>query len=74
MARKASRIQMSGHDVACPVCGKDTFWHRYTKLNTTGMSLLGLDWANRDALNLVCATCEHMIWFHSERGLVLLDD
>lgn len=53
----------------CPVCGHDRFWHRMTLLNTAGASFLNFDWANREAVNLVCDRCSHMQWFHD--GFVL---
>ncbi len=47
------------HDrpLSCIVCGADRFWDREIKLNSTGMELLDLGWANQSALGLVCAGC-----------------
>ncbi|MCE7082452.1 hypothetical protein LZF96_20455 [Streptomyces sp. ST2-7A] len=33
------------------------------KLNSTGMSLLGLDWANKAACGLICAQCGYVQMF-----------
>lgn len=41
----------------CRVCAHDEFWHREIKLNSTGMELLDLGWANTSALGLICAHC-----------------
>jgi hypothetical protein len=32
-------------------------------LNTAGMTLLGLDWANRTAATLMCDQCGLIHWF-----------
>lgn len=39
------------------------FDEREGKVNTTGLTLLDLDWANRSALVLVCKRCGHLEWF-----------
>ena len=57
------RHQVAGRDFACLVCKDDRFWSRRALLNTAGMTFFGLDWANRDALVLVCAACGHVHWF-----------
>lgn len=36
------------------------FDEREGKVNTTGLTLLDLDWANRSALVLVCKRCGHL--------------
>ena len=61
---KSDRVQVAGHDLICPVCGGELFWERDSQLNTTGMTFLGLDWANTSATNYVCANCGYMFWFH----------
>jgi hypothetical protein len=43
--------------LACLVCGSGQFWNQEVKLNTTGMELLDLGWANQSALGLICASC-----------------
>jgi predicted nucleic-acid-binding Zn-ribbon protein len=50
------------HDkpIACLVCGGGEFWTREIKLNTTGMELFDLAWANQSALGLVCASCGYV--------------
>ena len=52
------------HRLKCPVCGNELFFERETQLNTSGMSFLGLDWANQNALNYYCSKCGYMFWFH----------
>jgi len=46
--------------ISCLICGGGEFWDREIKLNTTGMELLDLAWANRSALGLVCAGCGYV--------------
>ena len=41
--------QVAGRDVRCPHCGADNFDTASALLNTAGLTLLGLDWANRSA-------------------------
>ncbi len=46
--------------VSCLMCGHNEFWSREIKLNTTGMELFDVAWANQSALGLVCATCGYV--------------
>src|SRR5438034_678796 len=47
---------VAGRPLRCLVCGGPEFWHREVKLNSTGMELFDLGWANQSALGLLCAT------------------
>lgn len=44
----------------CIVCGGEEFWDREVKLNSTGMEILDLGWANQSALGLICARCGYV--------------
>lgn len=57
------RFQVAGRPVQCPHCGHDQFAEGEALLNTAGMTLAGLDWANRSASTLVCAECGRIEWF-----------
>ena len=57
-------VSIAGRPLVCPVCGNARFFARDTQLNTAGMTFLGLDWANTNALNYVCDNCGYMFWFH----------
>ena len=46
--------------IRCLMCGAGEFWDREIKLNTTGMELFDLAWANQSALGLVCASCGYV--------------
>ena len=54
---------VNGKSLVCPVCGHKEFWKRETLMNTPGMTFWGLDWANRQAENLICDSCGYIFWF-----------
>ena len=54
---------IAGTQVRCAHCGGQDFDTGKSLLNTTGLSLLGLDWANREATVLICTDCSHIDWF-----------
>jgi len=51
------RATVLDQPLRCSICGFDEFWDREIKLNSTGMELLDLGWANQSALGLICARC-----------------
>lgn len=58
-----SKHKVAGAVLACAVCKNDEFWTRRTLMNTPGMTLFGIEWANKSALNYVCSQCGHVMWF-----------
>ena len=54
---------LDGRTIMCPLCGGDRFVLGHAQLNTAGMTLFGLDWANRSATTLACAECGRLEWF-----------
>lgn len=54
---------VAGKQVVCPHCGSRAFDRSQAQLNTAGMTLLGIDWANRSADTLICRTCGRIEWF-----------
>ncbi len=60
---KPAGITKHGHKLRCVVCEHDRFWSRTTLLNTRLATLLGFDWANREAVNHVCERCGYIFWF-----------
>lgn len=52
-----------GRKVQCPHCGSDRFVARRVLLNTYAMTLLSLDWANKEATTLTCGHCQMIQWF-----------
>ncbi|MCK1798935.1 hypothetical protein MTQ01_23485 [Streptomyces sp. XM4193] len=59
----AARAYVNEQQVSCVFCRFDRFDRREIKLNTTGMSFMGLDWANKAATGLVCAQCGYIQMF-----------
>jgi hypothetical protein len=60
---EASERIVEGHKLKCPVCGFNKFWKRKTLMNTPGMTLIGIEWANKQAINYVCDSCNYVMWF-----------
>jgi len=52
-----------GKKIICPVCENDLFNSRDVLLNTPGMTFLGLDWANKSAVALICTKCGKIEWY-----------
>lgn len=52
--------------VACPHCECDLFHEGRALRNTRGMTLAGLDWADRHATTLTCHRCGLIQWFGRE--------
>lgn len=58
MANETGRRVMVGEkQLLCLVCGAERFDYREVKMNTSGMSFLNLEWANKSAEGVVCRTC-----------------
>lgn len=56
----------NGQELACVVCKNNRFERASWKLQTTGMTMFNLDWANRDATCLVCTACDYIHWFDNQ--------
>ncbi|NLU66643.1 hypothetical protein [Streptomyces sp. HNM0574] len=71
MIHKVRPVQVFAgeHQLTCPLCRNDAFLERPIKLNTTGMSFLNLDWANRDADGFICTECGRIEWFLNNGSL-----
>ena len=52
-----TEVHAAGRKLACLVCGERAFDYREIKLNTSGMSFMGLDWANKSGTGVICAAC-----------------
>lgn len=61
MKYKAGNIKL-----VCPCCQNDTFDKDYRQLNSRGATFLGFDWANRNAIILICKQCSYISWFMHE--------
>lgn len=60
------RYKIKQIDIACPCCNNDRFDKDYRQLNTKGATFFNLDWANKDAIILVCKQCSYISWFMDE--------
>jgi hypothetical protein len=55
--------EAGGVQVRCAHCSGELFQEREALLNTTGASLVGLDWLNKSGTALVCERCGLIQWF-----------
>ena len=62
-ANGPGKYEVESKLVRCPHCGNEIFAEGEALLNTVGMTFLGLDWANKTASTLMCATCGRIEWF-----------
>lgn len=60
------KFKAGNNKLVCPCCQNDTFDKDYRQLNTKGATFFNLDWANRDAIILVCKHCSYISWFMEE--------
>jgi uncharacterized protein len=58
-----SRFEAAGRVVRCSHCGGEEFRSREAQLNTSGMTLLDVDWLNTSGTALVCMRCSLIQWF-----------
>ena len=66
MLTEAGPLDAAGPAMACHHCQHTGFEQKSVQLNTAGMTLLGLDWANRQATCLICTRCGFIHWFHPQ--------
>ncbi len=58
-----TRFRVGDHSLVCPVCGHDEFNRRSMLMNTSGMTLMNMDWLNDSACVLVCKQCSRIELF-----------
>ena len=63
MGKKVDILRVNGKQISCPICDHNIFWKRKTLLNTSVLTMLGFDWANKEAQNFICDECGHILWF-----------
>jgi predicted nucleic-acid-binding Zn-ribbon protein len=72
-----TEVSVAGRRFECLVCGGKAFTYREIKLNTSGMSLMNLDWANKSGTGVICDACGFVHTFadplewHKEDGTTL---
>jgi hypothetical protein len=52
-----AEVRIAGRPLQCLVCSATEFTHREVKLNTSGMSFMNLDWANKSGTGVICDAC-----------------
>lgn len=57
------QFKAGGAQVICPHCKGIFFGQREALLNTTGATLMKLDWLNTSGVALVCENCGLIQWF-----------
>jgi hypothetical protein len=60
---KPGEFLAGGKKVVCLHCGSAEFAEGIAKLNTTVMTFVGLDWADKSATTLACTACGQVQWF-----------
>lgn len=60
---EVTTVTILGEQIFCQVCNHPGFWRREGKIHSTGLTMLGLDWANASATCLVCEQCGYVHWF-----------
>jgi len=58
-----TEVVVAGRTLRCLICSGTAFARREVKMNTTGMSFMNLDWANRSGVGAVCRTCGYVHTF-----------
>ena len=61
--RAGMKFYAAGKQVRCLHCEGESFSSRQVQLNTWFASFLNLDWLNRRATTLECASCGQIQWF-----------
>lgn len=67
------RYEVVGKPVHCSHCGGYEFAEREAMLNTSGMTLMDLDWLNPSATALICEYCGHVEMFFDSEKIKRLD-
>ena len=60
---KPKEVIIEGNKLSCPVCGHNMFYERQTLMNTVGLTIMNLDFANKNADNQICMQCGYVYWF-----------
>ena len=55
--------EIAGYKLSCQMCHNTHFWTRETLMSGKGATFMGMDWAERTAVNYLCSQCAHILWF-----------
>ena len=74
LGERAKPVPVDGYELylgerrlACLVCEGTRFTRREVLMNTSGMTYLGWDWANKTALGAICDQCGFVHSFMEDR-------
>lgn len=62
-SKEPRNYEVKGRGLVCPICGYNRFLARETLMNTPGMTIMGIEWANKSAQNYICDSCGYVMWF-----------
>lgn len=62
-AFEPARYLAAGLPVFCPHCKGDLFQEQEALLNTTGATLVNLDWLDKSGMALLCEKCGLIQWY-----------
>ncbi|SEL40802.1 hypothetical protein [Streptacidiphilus jiangxiensis] len=63
---KPVRAAIGDKWITCLFCGGDVFRDREVKLNSSGMEVMNLGWANESATGLICWNCGYVHLFTND--------
>lgn len=61
--QEAKAYFVNDKKLTCTVCKGELFYTRNALLNTSLSTFFNLDWTDRSATCMVCASCRHIMWF-----------
>jgi ribosomal protein S27AE len=62
-SKEPNYYEVNGKPLSCPICSNKRFLARETLMNTPGMTIMGIEWANKAAQNYICDNCGYILWF-----------
>lgn len=65
-SKEPKEYSVKGRSLKCPICENRFFIARETLMNTPGMTIMGIEWANKSAQNYICNECGYVMWFMTD--------
>ena len=62
-----AELYLGDRRISCVVCDGTRFDYREVLMNTSGLTFLDLDWANKSATGAVCRGCGYVHTFMGDR-------
>ena len=67
LGRGDSEVFLGERQLFCLVCEGASFGYREVLMNTSGMTFLDLDWANKNAHGIICRSCGYVHTFMGDQ-------